>query len=282
MASKTLTNTSYVTGTSSSHYEYRIELSSVLNSAGNYSTVTCKSYIRRKDYMDFDYRSFNTGGTADVTHTCTGESNASTSSASYDTRYDTNFDLLFQNSWIVDHNADGTKTLTITSDFDADASSGMTGAYVSTTFTLDTNPRGSVINSVSNFNLEDTFSVSVTKYSSSFTDTLAIKYGGTTIKTITGYTSGASINLSDTEILTAYNALGSNMSGTFTFNLTTKSGSTTIGTDSDTATGTAKGTMYINSGGTWKRTVPHRNVSGAWKKCIAYINSGGTWKRCKG
>ncbi len=144
---------------------------------------------------------------------------------------------------------------------------------------LDQIPRGSVINSVSNFNLEDTFSVSVTKYSSSFTDTLAIKYSSTTIKTITGYTSGMAINFSDTEILTAYNALGSNMSGTFTFTTTTKSGSTTIGTDSETATGTVKGTMYLNNGGTWERAVPHLNVGETWKRCIAYFHDGDDWQR---
>ena len=163
-----------------------------------------------------------------------------------------------------------------------------TGSYIDagvdvvaedTDATFDVIPRGSVINSVSNFNLEDSFSVSVTKYSSSFTDTLAIKYGGTTIKTITGYTSGASINLSDTEILTAYNALGTNTSGTFTFNLTTKSGSTTIGTDSDTATGTARGTMQINVNGVWKRAVPHINVGGTWKRCVVYFNDNGNWER---
>ena len=187
---------------------------------------------------------------------------------------------LITKTFTIQHDAQGNATLSLRGDFSADAAGGVTGSnYITDSATLDNIPRGSVINSVSSFNLEDTFSVSITKYSSSFEDTLAIKYGGTTIRTITGYTSGMAINLSDSEILTAYNALGTNMSGTFTFNLTTKSGSTTIGTDSDTATGTAKGTMQINVNGVWKRAVPHINVGGTWKRCVAYFHDGIDWQR---
>ena len=106
----------------------------------------------------------------------------------------------------------------------------------------------------------------VTKYSAAFTDTLVIKQGATTIKTIAGYTNNADINLTDTEILVAYATI--DKAGTFTFGLTTKSGATTVGADSKTATGTAAGTAYINVSGVDKRAVWYENVSGIWKKCM--------------
>ena len=187
---------------------------------------------------------------------------------------------LITKTFTIQHDAQGNATLSLRGDFSADDAGGVTGSnYITDSATLDNIPRGSVINSVSNFNLEDTFSVSVTKYSASFEDTLTIKYESTTIKTISDYEDEDAINLSDTEILAAYNVLGTNMSGSFTFNLTTKSGSTTIGTDSETATGTAKGTMYSHDGSGFKRAVPHINVGGTWKRCIAYFHDGTDWQR---
>ncbi len=88
----------------------------------------------------------------------------------------------------------------------------------------------------------------VTKYAPSYTDTLTISIGGTLIKTIPNYTSGALITLTDSELLEAYNALTEN-SATVTFTTTTKSGETTIGTSTKTATGTAAGTVRLNVGG---------------------------------
>lgn len=156
-----------------------------------------------------------------------------------------------------------------------------TGSYAngtgSDTVAFDTIPRASEIGTISNFNLEDTFSVPVDKKSVSFTDDLVIKQGDTAIKTITDYTNGASINLTDSELLAAYNAI--DKSASFTFQTTTKSGSATIGTDSAEATGTAAGTAYIRTGEMWKRALPYIKVNGVWKKSIANIKSGGSWKR---
>lgn len=187
---------------------------------------------------------------------------------------------LITKTFTIQHDAQGNATLSLRGDFSVDDAGGVTGSnYITDTATLDNIPRGSVITNIDSFNLEDTFSISVTKYSVTFEDTLVIKYGSTTIKTISDYEDEDAINLSDTEILAAYNAMGSNISGTFTFTTTTKSGSTTIGTDSDTAMGTAKGTMYLNDNGTWERAVPHLNVGGTWKRCIAYFHDGDDWQR---
>ena len=137
----------------------------------------------------------------------------------------------------------------------------------------------SSLGNISAFNLEKNFSVPVTKNSGSFTDTLEIKYGNTAIKTISNYTNNASIQLNSSEILTAYKAMGNSRSGTFTFNLTTKNGSASVGTSSKTATGTAVGTLKTKANGVWKNSIPLVKVNGDWKKAIAYIKVNGVWKR---
>jgi hypothetical protein len=271
MASGTITGTAYRdTGAVNSGIDIKIEWSSTATIASNSSSVHAALYARRNN----DYTTYGTG-------TWTININGTTYSVTRSVSFglSTGWYKIIENTVTVSHNTDGTKSCYI------GATGGISGetSYASTvcnaTVTLDTIPRGSVIGTISAFNLEDAFSVPVTKYSSSFTDTLTIKYGSTTITTVDGYTSGAEISLTDDEILAAYNAMGSALSGSFTFEITTKSGSTTIGTDSATATGTAKGTMHLKVNGEWKRAVPHRNMNGTWKRCIAYRNVSGTWQR---
>ncbi len=136
----------------------------------------------------------------------------------------------------------------------------------------------SVIGTVDDFNFEDSFTVPVTKYDASFTDTLTIKIGDTLIKTVADHDTDTAVTLTDAEILAAYNALEAS-TATVTFTTTTKNGETTIGTSTKTATGTAAGTVRLNVGGTWKRCVVWVNVSGAWKRAVMHINVAGTWKR---
>lgn len=158
---------------------------------------------------------------------------------------------------------------------------GINSSWVNYTYnmTLPITPAASVLGTISNFDLEKSFSVPLTKYSSSFTDTLEIKCGSTLIKSISGYTNGLAINLSVSELLNAYKALGSINSGNFTFNLITKNGTTQIGTSTKTAVGTANGTTKIKVNGVWKNAIPCVKVDGTWKKTIAFIKVNGVWKR---
>ncbi len=183
--------------------------------------------------------------------------------------------LIRTQSKTVSHNSDGSKTVACSASYDG---IGSYTVYWSDSKVLATIPRGSVIGTISAFNVEDSFSVPVTKYSESFTDTLEIKLGETVIKTITPYTNNAAITLTDAEILAAYNAQGANVTSAFTFNTSTYSGATLIGTDEKTANGTDAGTGYIKISGTWKRALPYIKVSGAWKKAVMLIKNT-TWKR---
>jgi len=184
---------------------------------------------------------------------------------------------IYNGTFTVDHESDGTysKIFSTTCTYGTYATGTGSGNV-----SFDTIPRGSKLGNIEPFNLEDTINVPVTKYSESFADTLVIKIGDTEIKTIVGYTNNADINLTDDELIAAYRAL-SDESGTVTFELTTKSGATTVGTDSKTAEGTAAGSVYLTVGDEDKRAIWYENVSGIWKKCVGNINVSDVWKRGK-
>lgn len=105
-------------------------------------------------------------------------------------------------------------------------------------FSLAIDPAASVLGSISNFTIGNAINIPITKYSSGFTDSLTISVAGTTIKTINNITNGYDVSFSSTELTNIYKKIPSSTTATFTFKLTTKSGSTTVGTSTKTATGT--------------------------------------------
>ena len=117
------------------------------------------------------------------------------------------------------------------------AQAGWTVRDTSPTYNLTVDPAKSVLGSISNFTIGNAISIPITKYSSDFSDTLVISYGGTTIKTVSGITNGASVSFSASELNTIYSLMSTVKSGTFSFGLTTYQGSTTIGSTSQSATG---------------------------------------------
>lgn len=144
------------------------------------------------------------------------------------------------------HNADGTKSFSYS--FSQEIGITYSGTAIGTktgssTGTLNNIPRASVLGSISAFTIGNAITIPITKYSSSFTDTLTISVAGTTIKTVSSITNNASVTFTSTELNNIYAKLPSATSGTFTFKLTTKSGSTTIGTSTKTVKGTISSTI---------------------------------------
>ena len=111
----------------------------------------------------------------------------------------------------------------------------------SATFYLTVDPAKSVLGSISNFTIGNAIPISITKYSSSFRDDMVIKYGSTTVKTISGVTNGSSISFTSAELNTIYSLMSTVNSGTFSFTITTYNGSTSVGTSSQSATGSITG-----------------------------------------
>ena len=144
------------------------------------------------------------------------------------------------------HSSDGTKTFSFS--FSQEIGITYSGSAIGTktgsgSGTLNTIPRGSVLGTISAFTFGNAVNIPITKYSSAFTDTLVISVGGTTIKTISDITNGYDVSFTTTELTNIYKKLPSATSGTVTFKLTTKSGSTTVGTSTKTAKGTIPSTV---------------------------------------
>lgn len=148
-------------------------------------------------------------------------------------------------------------------------------------FTLKTIPRATEISAVPSFNVEDSFSCTFTPYVNTFTHSLQVKLNNQVIKTANPYTSGTAVTLTNTEVLHAYEAMGSARSADFTFELTTYDNGTSLGKKTKLGTGTCRGTAMVNVGGTWKQALPWINDNGTWKKALAYTRASGAWKRGK-
>ena len=99
--------------------------------------------------------------------------------------------ILASGSKNIYHNSDGTRTFTFS--FNQEIAITYSGTYIGTisgsgTGTLDTIPRGSVLGTISNFTIGNAITIPITKYSTSFSDTLNIYIGNTWIKRVEGLT----------------------------------------------------------------------------------------------
>ncbi len=139
------------------------------------------------------------------------------------------------------HNADGTKTFNFS--FSQEIGITYAGAAIGTitgsgTGTLDTIPRASVLGTIANFTIGDAITIPITKYSSSFSDSINIYIGNLWIKTAGSITNNKVITFTEQEINNIYAATAGSNSAVFRFVNTTYNGSTAIGTSTKTATGT--------------------------------------------
>ena len=114
--------------------------------------------------------------------------------------------------------------------------SAKTTKVTSSSYSLSISGAASALSAITSFDVDNGVTINFTKYDTTFTDTLVVSYGSTTIKTISGITNGTKVSFAN-ELTTIYNLMKSVKSGTFTFKLTTQSGSTTLGTSTQTATG---------------------------------------------
>jgi hypothetical protein len=139
------------------------------------------------------------------------------------------------------HGSDGKKTFSYS--FSQTFSITYSGVSIGTitgseTGTLDDIPRSSILGNISNFTIGNAITIPITKYSTSFSDTLNIYVGDTWIKRVEGLTNNQSVSFTTAELNNIYAALSNVTSGVFRFVNSTYSGSNIIGTSTKTATGT--------------------------------------------
>ena len=151
------------------------------------------------------------------------------------------------NSWVevgratktILHDNDGSKKISIETYASVTYSNFGYGTKTFSNISLDKLNRKSVITDFNNFDVEKEFKINVTKYSSNFNDTLQIKCNNTVVKTINNYIT-SNIQFSESELNQIFNIMKNVNTIEFKAVVTTKSGSTTLGTSEKNA----KGSIY--------------------------------------
>ncbi len=143
--------------------------------------------------------------------------------------------LLYDTTRTIQHDVNGNKTVKASATFATGVSSGTIST--SKSLTLTQIKRRSQLNSIPKFTLESGTSISITKYASSYSDTLKIYQGSALIKTITNITNGYRLNFTEEELNTLYGLSLNSNTIPLTFTLTTYNGSTNIGSTSVNTTG---------------------------------------------
>lgn len=225
-----------------SHNRLQIEWSATQNISTNQSTITARLYWIALD----QYGVVNSSATKDCGTTIDGTT-ATDSVAGKASLSAYQKKLIQVHSKTVTHNVDGTKSVGISAYFDVELTLG--GTYygrinVSGTATLNTIPRESTLISSASWTAGGSLLVSISRDSTSFTHDLVIKVNGVTIKTVTGIGASTFVTFNATETENIFIELAkdtTNFDQATTLILTTKNGTSTIGSN------TYSGTCYSPS-----------------------------------
>lgn len=134
----------------------------------------------------------------------------------------------------VEHAEDGSKKIAISFSISADTG-GLNGTTKgSETVTLDKINRASKLGPIEDLKLDDTTTLNITKYITTATDKLEIKFGNTLIKEINNIINGYELTFTTTE-QTAIKNLMTSPQATLIFLLTTFNGETRLGTSTQSA-----------------------------------------------
>lgn len=193
MASTTLTG-SY-SGSNASNYGIRCVCSSTSNgSVANSSNVTVTLQMRRAVNTGYEGQ-WSADGTAKGRIIING-SDSGTSSVYFDTR--NTLEWITLKTYTVNniaHNADGSKSITVTAYFEPNATSSLYGGYVSGTFVLDTIPRATTPTlSATSVTMGNSVTITINPASSGFKHKVRYSFGS-----LSGQTSGLSVGADFTD-----------------------------------------------------------------------------------
>lgn len=208
----------------SGHYVLRVDWTQTKNISANTSTVTAKAYLVNDWSLSIYGRSDNSitiNGTAQIY-----ESSAVNGTGTH---------LLGTVTQTVNHNSDGTKSLTMSAVFYIRAT--LSGTYyesitASANITLDSIARASSV-STPNATMGSATAIAISRASSSFTHTLTYTFG-TAVGTIATKTTSTSVSW--TPPLSLASQIPKAVTGTCTVTCTTYNGSTKIGSKTCTLT----------------------------------------------
>ncbi len=244
-----------------------------------YARVGAQSVSGNTSTVDIKLTKYLTGSSASVQYSCyqkdatlSGDLSHTWSDGGYATFHALSEYILFEKSFTVSHNADGTKSLSLAASYDDSYIAALTIGTV--VCTLPTIARKSEIGgvSLSGGAIEQGFSVDFTPASTAFTHTLTLLAGGQTVAARSGYAAGATVALSGSELLTLYRALGHE--GSATVQLQTQNGSTVIGQSTATLALTGLGNIHLCRGGDWRRGLLYVGNAPA----VVMVRAGGEWR----
>lgn len=215
---------SFSGGVLNDKYKLRVDWSATQSVANNTSTITCVMYLVQASGYPL-YVGSRSGNTTVINGTSYSWTAAAVNGGAGST---TKFATV--TSGAIAHNADGTKSITITATYYIKAT--LSGTYyekitASATITLDTIPRATQPTlSASSADMGTAVTISTPRASSSFTHDLAYSFaGGSWVSISTGVATSYSWTVPDLAT-----SIPNTTSGTMTIRCVTKNGSTTIGT----------------------------------------------------
>lgn len=140
--------------------------------------------------------------------------------------------VLSTGSIVVEHGADGTKTVASSASVTMNGGNIPSGS-VSGSLALTTIPRASSFTIPASYTMGSAFTATITRASSAFTHNITVKYGNLTLLSGTGYGTSASLTINHTAL---YNATSTVTSAVLTVTMNTISGGVVIGTSSKNIT----------------------------------------------
>lgn len=248
-----------------SHWRLQLEWTATQNIANNTSTITAKLYWMALD----SYGAVSSSATKDGAITIDGTS-STFSGAGLAALSGNQKKLLHTFQKTVTHNADGTKSVSLSAYFDAEVTLG--GTYysrisVSGTATLNTIPRASSLMSSASWTAGNNLPISISRASSSFTHTVKIYVDNALIKTVSGIGTSTTVSFSTTENTNIFTKLAQSSSKSSKIVLETYNGGSLVGSKEYTGTCTAPSASTLtapssfNIGDTISITINRSNSS---------------------
>jgi hypothetical protein len=208
--------------TSNQYIKYRIIVDELSTSIpNNTSSVRVKVQAWRTN------TGYTTYGSGTCYVTCNGNNASSGITSSQSFSYNS-YTEVFNQTFTIPHNADGTKTIYVSSYISHDRFSSSSQGF---NVTLSTIPRASTVSSISGNTIGSNVVVNIIRASNSFTHSVVMKFGNQTA-TVSSATTSATF----TPPMSWCSQIPTSTSGTATITVTTYNGSTSIGTSSTTCT----------------------------------------------
>lgn len=208
--------------TSNQYIKYKI-----IATEESYSIPNNTSTVRVKVQVWRTNTGYTTNGTGTCYVTCNGENKSAGITSSQKFTHNSNTEV-FNQTFIVPHNADGTKTVSITSSISHERFSSNAQGF---DFSLTPIPRASTVSSISGNTIGSNITVNINRASNNFTHRVVLTFGNK-LSTVSSATTSASF----TPAMNWCEEVPNSTSGTATITLTTYNGNTQIGTSTKTFT----------------------------------------------